>query len=197
MPRVCTIAWCSSSRAARLPKFTPLNLFTLNMCNAEEIWCRTASKEEKRCRAELDNHRSIRSVLGSSNGRSSGKNGNDVGGSSSSGSSKSGSKGYFATTDYRQGNDSTLFFKECWEAARDLPAAGVLRTALTGGWAKEEKRQQELMQQLEFTVERNKALERLIGAPSSQDMELISMRQFELSKPVHSECGREGLYRSG
>jgi hypothetical protein len=49
------------------------------------------------------------------------------------------------TTDYRQGNDSTPFFKECWEAARDLPAAGVLRTALKGGWAKEEKRQQELI----------------------------------------------------
>ena len=96
MPRVCTIAWCSSSRAARLPKFTPLNLFTLNMCNAEEIWCRTASEEEKRCRAELDNHKSIRSanVLGSSNGRSSG-NSNDVGGSSSNSSSKSGSKGYY------------------------------------------------------------------------------------------------------
>jgi hypothetical protein len=66
------------------------------MCNAEEIWCRTASEEEKRCRAELDNHKSIRSanVLGSSNGRSSG-NSNDVGGSSSNSSSKSGSKGYY------------------------------------------------------------------------------------------------------
>ena len=49
---------------------------------------------------------------------------------------------------------------------------------------------------MEFTVERNQALERLIGSPSSQDMELISMWQFELSidydqPAVHSECGRE------
>jgi len=141
MPHVCTIAWCSSLRAACLPDYTPLNLFTLNMCNVKEIWRKIASKEEKQRRAELDSRRSIRNanVLGSSGGRSSGSS-NDVGSSSSSSSSKSGSKGHFGTADYREGNDSTPFFKECWEAARDLPAAGVLRTALKGGWAKEDKR---------------------------------------------------------
>jgi len=44
-------------------------------------------------------------------------------------------------------------------------------------------------------------LERLIGGPSSQDVELISMWQLGLSikydRPVHGECRREGLYRSG
>jgi hypothetical protein len=72
----CLLLIFACNPPAQVHSAQPLHL---NMCNAEEIWCRTASEEEKRCRAELDNHKSIRSanVLGSSNGRSSG-NSNDV-----------------------------------------------------------------------------------------------------------------------
>jgi len=200
MPHVCTIACYSSSHAIRLPKFTPLNLFTstcatLRRSGAGQLQRRRSGAGQSwtttRAFAVL---MSLAAVMGEAVVTAT-----TWGAAAATAAVRAAAR--VTTTDYRQGNDSTPFFKECWEAARDLPAAGVLRTALKGGWAKEEKRQQELMQQLEFTVERNKALERLIGGPSSQDVELISMWQLGLSikydRPVHGECRREGLYRSG